>query len=75
VEINPANVNPKDKPVGIPDVWDIRARPPEEFEVRVCVFNTKDIKMMDDEGTSDVYIRCFFDSRKDAHETDTHYRC
>jgi hypothetical protein len=31
--------------------------------------------MMDDEGTSDVYIRSFFDSRKDALETDTHYRC
>ena len=31
--------------------------------------------MMDDEGTSDVYIRGFFDSRKDALETDTHYRC
>ena len=31
--------------------------------------------MMDDEGTSDVYIRVFFDSRKDALETDTHYRC
>lgn len=23
----------------------------------------------------DVYFRCFFDSRKDACETDTHYRC
>lgn len=30
---------------------------------------------MDAEGTSDVYIRAFFDSRKDALETDTHYRC
>jgi hypothetical protein len=39
------------------------------------VFNTRDIKMMDDGGTSDVYFRAFFDSRKDAAETDTHYRC
>ena len=31
--------------------------------------------MMDFEGTSDVYICAFFDSRKDALETDTHYRC
>lgn len=31
--------------------------------------------MMDDEGTSDVYCRAFFDSRNDAKETDTHYRC
>ena len=31
--------------------------------------------MMDAGGTSDVYIRSFFDSRRDALETDTHYRC
>lgn len=31
--------------------------------------------MMDAEGTSDVYIRAFFDSRRDSLETDTHYRC
>lgn len=71
VEINPVNVAPED----VARVWDIKERPPEEFEVRVCVFDTKEIKMMDDEGTSDVYIRVFFDSRKDALETDTHYRC
>lgn len=43
--------------------------------MRVCIFDTKEIKMMDDEGTSDVYIRAFFDSKKGALETDTHYRC
>lgn len=43
--------------------------------MRVCVFKTKDIKMMDFEGTSDVFFRCFFDSKKGALETDTHYRC
>lgn len=30
--------------------------------------------MMDAEGTSDVFIRSFFDSKK-ALETDTHFRC
>lgn len=30
---------------------------------------------MDFEGTSDVYCRAFFDSKQDAKETDTHYRC
>lgn len=29
---------------------------------------------MDVEGTSDVFIRSYFDN-KDAQETDTHYRC
>lgn len=42
--------------------------------MRVCVFETRDIKMMDVEDTSDVYIRCFMDT-KNALETDTHYRC
>ena len=43
--------------------------------MRVCIFDTKEIKMMDVEGTSDVFIRAFFDSKKGAIETDTHYRC
>lgn len=30
---------------------------------------------MDYEGTSDVYIRGFFDSNEDVQETDTHFRC
>lgn len=31
--------------------------------------------MCDVEGTSDVFFRCFFDAKKGALETDTHYRC
>jgi len=31
--------------------------------------------MMDAEGTSDVFIRTFFDSRECTKETDTHFRC
>lgn len=71
VEINPASVAPEN----VVKTWDISPKPPQEFQMRVCVFNTKEIKMMDAEGTSDVYIRAFFDSRKDPLETDTHYRC
>ena len=41
----------------------------------MCVFDTLNIKMMDDEGTSDVYIRAYFDSRQESKETDTHFRC
>lgn len=54
--------------------WDISDRPPEEFEVRVCIFNATDVKIMDVEGTSDVYFRSFFDPNEDVQETDTHYR-
>lgn len=55
--------------------FDIAKRPPEEFEVRVAVYDTEEIKMMDAEGTSDVFIRAFFDSRECSKETDTHFRC
>ncbi len=55
--------------------WDITPKPPLDLQMRVCIFDTKEIKMMDAEGTSDVYIRAFFDSKKDPLETDTHYRC
>ena len=53
----------------------ITMKPPDEFEIRVCVFNTKDVPMDDPEGMSDVYIRTFFDSKGEVKETDTHYRC
>ncbi len=56
-------------------VWEIEPKPLEEYEVRVCIFNTKDVPSMDIEGVSDVYCRAFFDSKEDAKETDTHYRC
>jgi len=56
-------------------VYDITPKPPKEIEVRLCIFDSVDLKMMDVEGTSDAYVRAFFDSRKDAVETDTHFRC
>jgi len=71
IEINPTKVEPDKQP----RVWDISDKPKQEYMMRVSVFGTNEIKMMDDEGTSDVFIRCFFDSKKDALETDTHYRC
>lgn len=70
VEIN----NADDKPEQKAKVYNIEQKPPQEFQMRVSVFDTKDIKMCDAEGTSDVYIRAFFNS-KEALETDTHYRC
>jgi hypothetical protein len=55
-------------------LWDIAPRPPQELEVRVCVFNAKDVKIMDFEGTSDVFFKGYFDSKEEVQETDTHYR-
>lgn len=71
IEINPAKVEPENEA----KIWDIKMKTPVTYMMRVCIFGTSDIKMMDDEGTSDVFFRCFFDSKKDALETDTHYRC
>jgi hypothetical protein len=42
--------------------------------VRLVVWDTKEIICEDAEGTSDVFFRCFFDS-KDSKESDCHYRC
>jgi len=69
VEIIDAKLAPEE----MPTLYDIRQKPPEDFEVRLCIFGTKEIKL-DSEGVSDVFFRCFFDSKKDALETDTHFR-
>ena len=53
--------------------FDISMKPPEEFEVRVVVFETEDLKMMDVEGTTDGFVKTFFDPNN-AKETDTHFR-
>lgn len=69
-EINPINVVPDARP----KLWDIRPKPPSNFEVRICVFNCEGVEMMDWEGTCDAFCRGFFDSKEDVQETDTHYR-
>jgi hypothetical protein len=69
VEIIPTTI-----PIAEQKIFDISAKPVEEFEVRMVVWDTQDVIMADVEGTSDVYIRSFFDS-KDDRETDTHFRC
>jgi hypothetical protein len=71
VEIHPTALAPEEQA----PVYDIAPKPLEEFEVRLVIFDTVDIKMMDAEGTSDVYFRAFFDSKEEVHETDTHFRC
>jgi hypothetical protein len=53
--------------------WNITPRPPTQFQVRLVVWETKDVKIMDWEGTSDIYCRAYFDSNK-SKRTDIHYR-
>ena len=53
--------------------WDISKKPEEEFEVRVIIWDTEELKMMDGEGTTDGFVRVFFES-DDSKDTDTHFR-
>jgi hypothetical protein len=69
VEINSTTIPPADI-----KLWDISEKPAEWFEVRIVVFNAVDMKIMDWEGTSDVFFRSFFDTKEEVQETDTHFR-
>lgn len=53
--------------------WDTTPKPSEDLEVRVIVWDSIDLKAMDDEDTNDGFVKAFFDSDK-AKETDTHWR-
>ena len=48
--------------------------PPKEFEVRVVVWDTLEVKVMDIEDVSDVFVKCHIEDN-DKRETDCHYRC
>ena len=75
VEINPQKGRTEDQ-AAQNKVWDIKPRPQKEYEVRVVVWDTKDVAMMDIEGTSDVFIKAKFEHGSgSSKETDTHYRC
>lgn len=70
VEIIPVKIDPK-KILK----FDISQRPKEDFQVRVCVLNCKEVTTADWEGTTDAYLRGFFDTKENVQETDTHWRC
>ena len=54
-------------------LYDISKKPTEDFEVRVIIWDTEELKMMDAEGTTDGFVRCFFESDQ-SKDTDTHFR-
>lgn len=74
VEINPLKAGGNEESSASDVVWDIKPRPKKDYEVRVVVWDTKELKEMDIEGTSDVFIRSYFDSAE-SKDTDCHYRC
>lgn len=70
IEINPTKVKPGQEK----KEYDITMKPPCEYQMRCCIFGTEDLMKEDDGSCLDPFFRCFFDSKRDALETDTHYR-
>lgn len=69
-----AEINQKDSTRAQAEQHDITPEPVKEFEVRLVIWKTKDLREMDWEGCSDVFIRAYFDANDDK-DTDTHWRC
>jgi hypothetical protein len=69
-----AEVMPMDSKAAQKDPIDLTPEPVKEYEMRLVIWKTEDIEMMDIEGCSDVFVRCFVDP-DDDHLTDTHWRC
>lgn len=53
--------------------WDITPRPPIKFEVRVIIWDCKDVSNYDVEEVSDLFVKVSINSTQ-FKETDTHYR-
>ena len=54
--------------------WQIAPEPPSKVELRLIVWETENMRMMDVEDTSDIYVTAFLD-QKEKQSTDVHYRC
>ena len=54
--------------------WQIAPEPISKVELRLIIWETEDMRMMDVEDTSDIYVTAFVD-QKDKQSTDTHFRC
>lgn len=44
--------------------WDIAPKPAEEFEVRIVIWDSKELKIMDIEGTTDGFVQCILHDEK-----------
>ena len=54
--------------------WLISPEPISKIELRLVIWETEDMRMMDVEDTSDIYVTAFIDE-KEKQSTDTHFRC
>ena len=54
--------------------WQIAPEPLSKLELRLVVWETEEMRMMDFEDTSDIYVTAFVDQDK-KQSTDVHFRC
>ena len=54
--------------------WQISKEPETEIEMRLIIWETENMKMMDTEATSDIYVNAYVNP-KTKQSTDVHYRC
>ena len=54
--------------------WAISPEPISKVELRLIIWETEDMRMMDVEDTSDIYVTAFIDENE-KQSTDTHFRC
>lgn len=54
--------------------YDISSNPDAKAELRVIIWETRDIPKMDVEDTSDMYLSCFVEADQ-KQSTDVHFRC
>ena len=45
-------------------IWNLQPEIEKDYEIRVCVYDTKNMINMDLEGTSDVYITSYIDEKE-----------
>ena len=55
-------------------LWDLSPEPSEEYELRLTIYDTKNVPNEDIEGTSDVFVKAWLEE-KNKKETETHWRC
>ena len=54
--------------------WQITPEPKTTIEMRLIIWETEEMELRDDEGTSDVFISAYVDPKQEQ-STDVHYRC
>uniref|UniRef100_A0A1X7UPH4 C2 domain-containing protein n=1 Tax=Amphimedon queenslandica TaxID=400682 RepID=A0A1X7UPH4_AMPQE len=67
------------KSYNLPPPVDISPRKPEDYELRVIVYDVKDVKLADynpvtDEEMSDIYVKGWLRGQEETQKTDVHYR-